>query len=205
MAIYLQTTKGPSPHPYLWQICLLQPARRRPTAAAQGSVTINMAAGSVGEPPHSPWHPTQPQPQPHPLQPLIPPPPHWPLLPSRVYYTPAWCYLRLLPSPPRVPGVSSSPLLLCYYFLPDLLTPSSPPSSTVLHIFSIRRQGLASPGENRVPPSRARPPRLRSLMPFTTKLTLTFLALALLALAHGHSTGTNQRASPPAPRRVFSS
>ena len=40
-------------------------------------------------------------------------------------------------------------------------------------------------------------------MPFTTKLTLTFLALALLALAHGHSTGTNQRASPPAPRRVF--
>ena len=86
-----------------------------------------------------------------------------------------------------------------------ILTPSSPPSSTVLHIFSIRRQGLASLGENRVPPSRARPPRLRSLMPFTTKLTPTFLALALLALAHGHSTGTNQRASPPAPRRVFSS
>ena len=120
---------GLSPHPYLWQICLLQPARRRPTAAAQGSVTINMAAGSVGEPPHSLWHPTQPQPQPHPLQPLKPTPPHWPLLPARVYYTPAWCYLRFLPSPPRVPGVSPSPLLLCYYFLPDLLTPSSPPRS----------------------------------------------------------------------------
>ena len=99
-----------APHPYLWQICLLQPARRRPTAAAQGSVTINMAAGSVGEPPHSPWHPTQPQPQPHPLQPLKPPPaPPRPLLPSRVYHTPAWCYLRLLLSPPRPPGVSPSP------------------------------------------------------------------------------------------------
>ena len=105
-----------------------------------------------------------------------------------------------LVSPPPPP-----PLLL---LSTGYLTPSSPPSSTVLHIFSIRRQGLHRSEdltEKRVPPSCARPPRLRSLMPFTTKLTLTFLALALLALAHGHSTGTNQRASPPAPRRVFSS
>ena len=106
----------------------------------------------------------------------------------------AWC----LPFPPP-------PLLL---LSTGYLTPSSPPSSTVLHIFSIRLQRTCIAQKiacRRAPPSRARPPRLRSLMPFTTKLTLTLLALALLALAHGHSTGTNQRASPPAPRRVFSS
>ena len=96
-----------------------------------------------------------------------------------------------LVSPPPPP-----PLLLLFT---GYLTPSSPPSSTVQHILAhstpfyvylLQKTGCAS----------SAPARRRSLMPFTTKLTLTFLALALLALAHGHSTGTSQRASPPAPR-----
>ena len=111
-------------------------------------------------------------------------------------------------SPPRPPGVfpspSCSPTTTHRIYSPSLLTPLL----SVLRFLALLASGdilLRVPATFRK--SRATDPALHlrrhPRMPFTIKLTHTCLALALLALSHGHPTGTDQRASPPAPQPHF--
>jgi len=152
--------------------------------------------------PPFPRHPTQPQPQPHPLQPLLPPPPSRPHLPSRVYHTPAWCYLRLLlPTPPS--WCLPLPLLLSYYYSPDLLTPLLTPlltRLTIFSIFSICTTGLYRSSEN----ASLSPPTACECLPRPSPRTPVSLLLSSLS-----PTATPQvlTSVPPRPRRsrVFSS